>query len=112
MYKDKNDPRNAASKKKYYDSHKDIYAARNARNKDKRRALIREVKDVPCMDCGKRYPYYVMDLDHRDPDIKKFNIGVFVIKGTIAEFWDEVAKCDVVCSNCHRERTHRRGYGE
>lgn len=74
-----------------------------------RRELARRAKDVPCADCGQRYPYYVMDFDHVRGE-KKFCIGVAVgtnIAG-INQFLDEIAKCEVVCSNCHRTRTFVR----
>jgi hypothetical protein len=65
------------------------------------------MKDKPCADCGRRYPYYVMDFDHRDPSTKLFEIGTCVRRGA-AVLAAEVAKCDVVCANCHRERTHQQ----
>src|SRR5207245_2408021 len=30
----------------------------------RRVAFIRAAKNVPCTDCGVKYPYYVMDFDH------------------------------------------------
>jgi hypothetical protein len=75
-----------------------------------RRDLLNKLKDRPCADCGFRYPYYVMDFDHRADEIKRFTISENP-NGKHADFLAEAAKCDVVCSNCHRERTHKRGYG-
>lgn len=65
---------------------------------------IRELKNVPCMDCGIKYPYYVMDLDHRDPSTKHKSVAQ-MMKYPKGLLMIEAAKCDVVCSNCHRERT-------
>lgn len=31
-----------------------------------KRKFINEVKNIPCADCGVKYPYYVMDFDHID----------------------------------------------
>jgi len=56
------------------------------------------------MDCGISYPYYVMDLDHRDPKSKHKSVSA-MLRYPIEKVVEEVAKCDVVCSNCHRERT-------
>lgn len=72
-----------------------------------RRELIKRLKAKPCADCGVQYPHYVMDFDHRDPAIKLFTIGP---KKTcqIDRLLAEIAKCDLVCANCHRERTQRR----
>ena len=82
-----------------------LRAARRAYDKklEHRQALIRKAKDVPCADCGVQYPYYVMQFDHRNPELKEFNIS----RTLYAEqrVLTEIAKCDVVCANCHAERT-------
>jgi len=78
---------------------------------EKRRKELREfsaeLKDVPCMDCNEKYPYYVMDFDHRDGSTKEYNLSQ--MRFTSKEnFLKEASKCDVVCANCHRERTFNR----
>lgn len=78
---------------------------RRARMRD----MIRAAKSMPCTDCGIAYPHYVMDFDHVDPKTKRAAISRLphASKETIDA---EIAKCDLVCSNCHREREHlRRG---
>jgi hypothetical protein len=87
-------------------------AAASVRNEVRRaaiRRIIRQAKDRPCSDCGSRYPPYVMDFDHRDRKNKRFNIGRDALIGLIpdAALLEEINKCDVVCSNCHRMRTHQ-----
>lgn len=70
--------------------------------------LVTQGKARPCMDCGRSYPKEVMEFDH--------------VRGKklfeLADAWNigrerilaEMAKCDVVCANCHRLRTiARRG---
>lgn len=76
---------------------------RNIKARRKRRALLDRAKQVPCADCGGMFPPYVMDFDHRDPSTKEFNVGSYMV--SIARLTREIAKCDVVCANCHRERT-------
>jgi hypothetical protein len=92
-----------------YRSLEDRHAA-GRRNAAKSREFVRQQKDRPCLDCGGQYPHYMMDFDHRDPTTKEFNVG----NGTGRSeqtLLAEIAKCDLVCANCHRERTHgnRRG---
>lgn len=70
------------------------------------REYLNETKSVPCKDCGQSYPPYVMDFDHRDPSKKKYTISMARGLWTWKSLRAEVAKCDVVCSNCHRIRTH------
>lgn len=73
------------------------------------RNLVKASKAVPCLDCKRTYPWYVMDLDHIRGQ-KKFALSVAAVK-----MWGldtvklEIEKCDPVCSNCHRERTYQRG---
>jgi len=71
------------------------------------RELIREAKDVPCADCGMRDHFCVMDFDHRDPSEKDFDLANGSCRSP-QKLKDEMAKCDVVCSNCHRKRTYKR----
>jgi hypothetical protein len=70
--------------------------------------ITTKAKAVPCKDCGKSYNYYVMDFDHLEPTHKEYTISKMVQDGkcTDQELLDEIAKCEVVCANCHRERTH------
>ena len=93
---------------KYYQSHKDAFKkAALKRNKITEaigRAILREAKAKPCMDCGVSYPYYVMDLDHQRDKI--MNVSGFIRSKNIPALKLEIAKCEVVCANCHRERTH------
>jgi len=71
-----------------------------------RLALTDELKDVPCADCGVRFPSVCMDFDHRDPNTKEFNISRSLAHRSWESILAEIAKCDVVCANCHRIRTH------
>jgi hypothetical protein len=70
---------------------------------------LRDLRRVPCADCGKTNPPYVMDFDHRDPSAKSFSL---LADATLLKNRDvllaEVAKCDVVCANCHAIRTSRQ----
>jgi hypothetical protein len=71
------------------------------------RDFILALRDRPCLDCGRRFPAYVMQFDHRDPATKRFLVAASWLK-SIATILNEAAKCDIVCSNCHRDRTFRR----
>lgn len=75
---------------------------------DKNRMAARVAKDVPCTDCEIKYPYYVMEFDHLDPDTKQFNVSAGVMSASYERLIAEIAKCEVVCANCHAERTEQR----
>lgn len=104
-YKNPLDERAREARRKHYRKNKDQYIARNQKAKEEKLAFVRAQKDVPCMDCGVQYPYYVMEFDHREPNKKSANIGR-LLGNSWKRLTEEVAKCDVVCANCHRERTH------
>jgi hypothetical protein len=78
--------------------------ANRQRRWQRRRDTLNALKDKPCTDCGIRYPSYVMHFDHRDPATKLFNVGQLSSRRW-AIILAEVEKCDLVCGNCHAERT-------
>lgn len=106
------DCQNLYHKQHYKDnvkSYKDKAKIRNKKSTEKFRQFIRDKKDKPCQDCGIKYPYYVMDFDHRPGEIKCFNIANLAKTQPRLEIViEEINKCDIVCSNCHRIRTHNR----
>jgi hypothetical protein len=61
----------------------------------------------PCADCKINFPYYVMDFDHVR-GIKHKNVSELIPTLSKKKIDDEIKKCEVVCSNCHRIRTHMR----
>jgi hypothetical protein len=69
---------------------------------------LRDLKTkTPCVDCGINYPYYVMDFDHVRGQ-KHANVMELVSTLSKKKIDLEIAKCEIVCSNCHRIRTHMR----
>lgn len=77
-----------------------------------RRALLDAIKITAggCADCGIRNDEHpeIFDFDHRAGEIKEGKVADLVTKGTVEDMLAEAAKCDVVCSNCHRIRTRVR----
>jgi len=96
--------------REYYEKNRDRIKSQSNRAKRIRVANIskeiRELKEsTPCLDCGKNYPYYVMDFDHITGD-KVGNISHMIQSGATRKIKEEVEKCEIVCANCHRERTY------
>jgi hypothetical protein len=98
-----------AGKQRWYENNRHVYRAANQRRYVEKRRKIAALKSVPCADCGNRFPYFVMDFDHRDGEEKLGNISSVVFAWSWKRLLAEIAKCDVVCANCHRIRTARRG---
>jgi hypothetical protein len=68
--------------------------------------LLVYLREHPCVDCGEGDPV-VLEFDHlRD---KKFGVAQGFRDREWQSVLDEIAKCEVVCANCHRRRTARRG---
>lgn len=89
-------------------AHKEDYNANARATYLKKANYIRAAKDVPCADCGESYPYYVMDFDHqRDKDFMLSQAPTKQVSWKRID--EEIAKCDVVCANCHRQRTYGAG---
>lgn len=73
----------------------------------RRRDFILALRDRPCQECGGRFPPFILQFDHRDASTKKFVISQTWMSSE-ARILKEAAKCDIVCPNCHRDRTFRR----
>jgi transposase-like protein len=94
----------------YYLRHKTYYVGLQNERVERNRQMIRQAKAVPCADCGQRYPPYVMDFDHRPGEKKCFNLSIAAGQTRLSwkKMMAEIAKCDIVCANCHRQRTYQR----
>lgn len=79
------------------------------RYRTKMRLKLRAMKEKPCADCGIQYPYYVMQFDHIRGKKKLALAKAYVTFTAWSNVVEEVAKCEVVCSNCHLQRTWKRG---
>lgn len=70
------------------------------------RKILEAAKDKPCTDCGNKFPPECMDFDHMPGADKLTDVGQLTLnpKRMLAE----IAKCELVCANCHRIRTRKR----
>ena len=70
-----------------------------------------------CLYCGfpseeikKEGDYWVqaLDFNHRDPSMKEGNLASLFVNSGEEKLMEEVAKCDVLCANCHRIYTAKQ----
>lgn len=71
-----------------------------------RARLVRYLKAHPCVDCGE-VDIRVLDFDHKVPSLKSHNVTRMAISNHFSwqKVEQEIAKCEVRCSNCHRKKT-------
>jgi hypothetical protein len=86
----------------HYLKYKATYDARSAKRAQEKNEYINEKKKAPCKDCLKTYHPACMDFHHKDPALKIKKIGDF--RALTQKLRDEILKCVVICSNCHRLR--------
>lgn len=116
------DPRSAAARAVAARRSKKYFATESGRAARKRtyhpkyqqasrkriKAMLHTLKSVPCADCGGSFDPVCMDFDHRPDEVKSFTIGAVGSSRSLEAIRAEIAKCDVVCSNCHRIRSYRK----
>jgi hypothetical protein len=98
-----------AARRKHYHGNKRPYLDRAVAQRAELKVWYRQIKDgQPCTDCDVPYPYYVLQFDHTGTD-KVANINEMMRRcyGK-ARILAEIAKCDLVCANCHAARTWTR----
>lgn len=92
----------------HYRNNADQQKARNKANHRIRVEYMNKVKDVPCADCHVKYMPFAMDFDHvrgtKVANLSNMKGRLFSMDKII----EEIAKCEVVCANCHRIRTYNR----
>ena len=98
--------------KKWYEQNKEKrriqLSARKQRTKQEATLFINNYKlQHGCLDCGYNKAAIALDFDHLKD--KSHNISKMVADGlSIDTIMVEAAKCEIVCANCHRIRTHDR----
>jgi hypothetical protein len=108
-------PRTSEAERAYRRS----YVSDPERKRERKRALVSKrfaaIADMKvkmgCADCGYNAHPQALEFDHL-PDFEKTeSISEMIRRGrSMALILAEIAKCEVVCANCHRVRTYgRRG---
>jgi hypothetical protein len=85
------------------------YVKAGGAKRKERYKLFREFIDTykvesGCVDCGYNAHPAALEFDHRDPSLKVAGIAR-MFTYTDERLFEEMAKCDVRCSNCHRIKT-------
>ena len=95
-----------AASKRYREKHRK--ELRSRQQKHPLRLWLIKQKSKPCSDCNNIFNWWQMQFDHRKPEDKKFGISQMIARHfPIQEIEDEILKCDLVCANCHANRTYK-----
>lgn len=86
----------------YYAENTEKWKERREAYKARNRDFLRKyLESHPCVDCNES-DIVVLEFDHlRD---KEYNIAR-LMNHSLATIEKEIAKCEVVCANCHKRRT-------
>ena len=104
-------PCNIARNQRWYRENPDVRSRRmdeqerTARQR-RQRAIWAYLCGHPCVDCGESDPL-VLEFDHLRDKVAKIS-KMANMKRPWSVILAEIAKCEVVCANCHRRRTLAR----
>jgi len=90
-------------------NNKEEYRLRiNKRNRKRKQMVVDHFGDK-CHDCEKSYPPFVYEFHHLDPLQKDINPSGAITR-SMKRMWEELSKCIMLCSNCHKIRHHGDNY--
>lgn len=96
-------------KKKHQEYSRKHYESNYAKRREKLNARRKELKKewdvfkatLKCTNCGFDH-HAALDFHHEDPTEKEYNVNRLVSDGRFRKAYEEIKKCIVLCSNCHR----------
>ena len=93
----------------YHDRNRGRWQLKKNAFKAEKRQWLRDLKaNNACADCGQVFPPETMEWDHLPGTEKLGEISTTFASRSRKLVLEEVAKCDLVCSNCHAIRTYKR----
>ncbi len=97
---------NNCKQKHHYDRVKqqtNTYHSQTIRSYKRKLSLI-EMLGGCCKNCGYDKNMSALEFHHRDPNVKDSQLDMRTLSNRSMKFiMSEVSKCDLLCSNCHRE---------
>lgn len=86
----------------YSDNRKRRQDVANTRNRERKKLAVQHFGGA-CYDCKKSYPPCVFEFHHLDPTKKDVNPSHALTRSE-SRMWEELEKCVMLCSNCHKIR--------
>jgi hypothetical protein len=109
--KNKKDGLSAACKECHKNYRKNFYSNHHSDERQRIKEYRKEIKDwfddikksLCCEKCGENHPA-CLDFHHTNPKNKEFSLAYARHGGHgKARILEEISKCEVLCSNCHRK---------
>lgn len=98
----------AAYVRQHYRDNAALYKQRASESRkraiQRNRQYVNEIKSRPCADCFNCFAPCAMDFDHINGDKDNSIARLASSSISIKRIDKEIAKCELVCSNCHRIR--------
>lgn len=103
-WKEKNIDKLREYRRRWYDNNADHAKAEVVRRKiEMRRWLIELKSTLKCNKCGEKR-IGCLQFHHTDPSKKEINIAAMIGNGwSKKRMIEEIAKCEVLCANCHMD---------
>lgn len=98
------------ARQQYYQDNKEYWRLKGREKRDKNRQYVAQIKQGWVCKCGESDPCCV-DFHHRDQSKKEFTIQRAIMNCGLETLKAEIAKCDMLCANCHRKLHAKIGYG-
>lgn len=80
-----------------------IHINATIRAKNKKQEYVNEIKKSGCINCGYTKCLKALTFHHINPKTKLNTISNLVCSGSLQNIIDEIAKCIILCQNCHHE---------
>lgn len=74
------------------------------RRREIKQKLVKEAGGK-CIKCGYDKCLWALQFDHRNPEEKLTEIAKLVMQRRLQIALEEIKKCDLLCANCHAEKT-------
>jgi hypothetical protein len=90
----------------HYERNKPRWKAQNERRQAEFLAWYTSLKaGKPCAACGRSFHPVAMHWHHLPGTEKSASLGDLAKRGSRKRVLDEIAKCELLCANCHAVRT-------
>ena len=91
------------AQREHYRNNKEIYLNHQRERSKKLKQWWLDFKSkLSCTECGENHPS-CLDFHHKNKDDKKYSIGRMVSRYSKISMMEEIEKCKILCSNCHRK---------